>query len=178
MEGTQAGRYRELAAAMRRGMQFGGQARGIFVAVHEFGAGVRELRTCAVGAVLLGTEGISGDIMESVAMMLAPPGLVIPPALANSIGKVIQRLLDKHPVLMERCGCPQPDGCVTRPQDWEVINIIEHLNDVHRWSREQILAWLETRGQEKGQEEPPPAKTRVRRQRRGVVRQPRELVEA
>ena len=49
--------------------------------------------------------------------------------------------------------CPGGDGC---KKTLSLAAIMVHLNDEHRWSREQIATWLEKEnGSKKGAASPP-----------------------
>lgn len=43
------------------------------------------------------------------------------------------------PALLEAVPCPTGDG-----YHYALVLVISHLNDLHRWTREQIADWVET----------------------------------
>jgi hypothetical protein len=106
----------KLSEAMRRGAKMRPQAfQFVFIAD---GPGA----TCALGAAAEGM-GILGACISSQATSVLRP-------LGEKVGSMLYDTRQQSP-----CGCI--------PIGWMLHNIIAHLNDVHRWSREAIAEWVE-----------------------------------
>ncbi len=81
---------------------------------------------------------------RSCALGAAYEGIYVLPRDAESI---LPRRLERFFHCLEHVIRACPEGCHKR---LPLAPLIVHLNDDHRWSREQIAAWLE------GKEEAPP----------------------
>jgi hypothetical protein len=59
---------------------------------------------------------------------------------------VMHRPSDPHPEMPESWELEKPTRCpaCNRTTDDEMVFLITHLNDHHRWTREQIADWIET----------------------------------
>lgn len=76
------------------------------------------LSTCALGAAM---EAISLSVVDALVFGIAP-------------------LVDVYPWLRLFGTCPQP-SC---QHSNHFYSIIAHLNDIHKWTREQIAEWVST----------------------------------
>lgn len=55
-----------------------------------------------------------------------------------------QPLVESIPDLLNKVTCPCKDKCVTSDGPKQIWQMVIHLNDKERWTREQIADWLET----------------------------------
>jgi len=58
------------------------------------------------------------------------------------------------PFLAQPCSCPYGNCIFSMSSYWKLRNIIPHLNDHHRWTREAIADWVEQFEPVKEQEQP------------------------
>ena len=86
---------------------------------------------CAGGAALI-AAGISPDAIECEAEY-APWPIEAGPAFPDGVNLLTE-------------SCPAPRCNIARSGGVTVRGIAAHLNDTHRWSREQIADWLEAQG--------------------------------
>lgn len=61
----------------------------------------------------------------------------------RTMGTVADEAIVLFPELNEEVRCPQSGYCST-PRRIPLWRVIEHLNDIHLWSREEIADWLDT----------------------------------
>ena len=105
---------------IREGSKLSPQRYGTFVSSFDGG-------TCALGA-LLRSLGYSGEeIMASVEV--------------NWVG-YLKRVF---PVLAKREHCPATDHTIEEGIQFYAsrVDLVIHLNDMHRWKREEIALWLD-----------------------------------
>jgi hypothetical protein len=76
--------------------------------------------------------------------------------------EIRRALMVRFPVLKALASCPVTGECPVECQYYsfgKVRAIIEHLNDDHRWTREQIADWIETVEAAVEADAPTPAET-------------------
>jgi hypothetical protein len=94
-------------------------------------------RNSIIGADALGTAlvGLTGDAAKAVERSYEGPD--------GSPVAVLERL---YPVLTEqRLACPMPE-CKQLIQPHPLISIMWHVQDQHRWTREQVASFLSGKG--------------------------------
>ena len=128
-----------MSEAIRLGAMLGPQARGTLTRQHRkygfFGPVVTEY--CALGAAFaaVGAPTVEGTYSESGPHSAGFRGNAIKHKAGDKYHYV------DHPwveLTWQQHSCPAcPSGTM------EVYRLIPHLNDTHRWTREQIAYWLE-----------------------------------
>lgn len=122
----------KLSEAMREGAQIRGQCSGVYFG--NFGS--LDYLSCAIGAVIEGA------------------GLMTPIIDANEVAGslVSQALPGEWPEIHEGTICPDDGNCPHAGGERlskyrsSLLNVILHLNDDHKWTREKIADWLESKG--------------------------------
>ena len=128
------------ADAIRRGAKFGEQRFYEYldmatVPLEEWDG---KIHSCALGAALLGTRGFDvGRDKEGVWGRAQYLTLYEP--LCGLLHEQFGEVLGEVAV----GGCPVAGCLMLRPPGLKLVDVIVHLNDVHKWTRERIADWIE-----------------------------------
>lgn len=113
----------KFSTAMRKGSEQHPQS---FIGLFEF-SNSTIIKTCAMGAGLVGVFGFTRA--EEV----------------RSSSGILDPLFTCYPMLQDKTIlCPEEPCRTQYPDSFHTLYmLIEHLNDVHEWPREDIATWLE-----------------------------------
>ena len=94
---------------------------------------------------MLSPQGFSGTSVDGRCALASAADACGIPDLAKGSLINYKALKERFPVLVDemmRCPVARQEYCLLLTR--EVMGIIYHLNDVHRWTREAIADWVET----------------------------------
>src|SRR5262249_32476035 len=122
-----------LPDAIRRGAAMRPQAFGTFF---TWDLKTEELRSCVLGALYEGLGTEHNEVEHSLLLdeLFRVCGLKVPTGM---LGARPSSVAKRYPELLTLVSCPDC-RCKAALQ-----SVMMHLNDVHRWTREHIAAWVQ-----------------------------------